>query len=59
MFEVINGSLSDKIEKQKKRKEFLHQKYYDLYLDYQYGFENLPDKNKAILIKALKNHNLI
>ena len=48
MFEVIYGSLSDKIEKQKKRKEFLHQKYYDLYLDYQYGFENLPDKNKAI-----------
>lgn len=61
MFTVIEGTLYKKIEKEKKKKEFLKQKYRDLYLNYQYGFETEVDIKKAIYygIKyiLLVNHN--
>lgn len=48
MFKVIEGTLYKRIEKEKKKKEFLKQKYHDLYLNYQYGFESEIDIKKAI-----------
>lgn len=58
-FKVINCK-NLKEEKKKEKNKFLQQKYYDLYLDYQYGFEKIPDKKKAIYygIKYIAKSNV-
>ena len=45
-FKVIYTKKSKK-EKLNRKNKFLQQKYYDLYLDYQYGFEHSIDRCKA------------
>lgn len=48
MFTLICGDKEKKAIELLEKRKFLRQKYYDLYLDYQYGFENLPDIKKSI-----------
>jgi hypothetical protein len=59
-FVVINGQLDEKRKKIEEKKKFLHQKYYDLYLDYEYGFENEPNRQKSIYygIKYVNTTNI-
>ena len=58
MFTIIQGTLNEKIEKEKKTKEFLKQKYHDLYLAYQYGFDIEIDIKKAVYF-GIKYINLV
>ena len=53
MLKIIEGTKN-------KKKVFLNQKYYDLYLDYQYGFENIIDIKKAAYygVKYVKSTNV-
>lgn len=58
--EVLIGGLKEKEEKLRKKQNFLTQKYYDLYLAYQYGFDVGVDIKKAVYygIKYISRINI-
>ena len=45
---VINGTLTEKLDKEKNKRNFLENKYYELYNNFLYGYENEPNKEKAV-----------